>query len=782
MKVRWSLCTSVGIGVVVSALAFTSSATAAPLASTHPPVASVDGTTRAAPAGAPQPRAALPSSQRALLLGATWRNSTDTLWNLVPGIDGLSVVRAPVSAGAPWSTVASLSVATVQSRRWIGQGCVLQGSHVAAVAFGPVEYISTAAQFERGAFAAIVDLITGKVSYVKGVRPSFSYFTPKCGGDGTAEFTSFGTEESSTSVTSVTSAGKPTELLHAAAGEVTDLTTVDNRLVGARGANLVAYRLGNKRAKPKVLVHAAGQVFGVQAVRGGAIAYAVNAAGITSVHVLSGGHNVTAAHGPVGKVAVDSLGSTGVSVHGAGAVTDAVTPGVHISQAPRDSIPSIAGGAFTTTQLGAAGGTELQISSVRGTTKSVRLPANSLRPASPSAQMATSATVAATSTATTDANLPCAIKRNDVTTESYQPSVKQVEWAVDEAVTGNLTATNAANYRHYGLPAYSPQGLFPRTGLSGGGTIPPQVMLGVLANESNLDQASSHVTSGGYGNPLTGNIYGRSSDALTIDFNAADCGYGIAQITDGMRTGQMSATNQRTIALDYQANIAQGINILAGKWNQLKGLGINMNDGTPSSIENWYAALWAYNSGLQPNSDNGNTTGCSPGASCTDSAGHWGLGWANNPANPIYPVGRHMFNSVGTDAAHPSDWPYQERVIGWAAYPIYEPNGSYSQAYWTSDQYRVTAIPSPALFCDATNSCSGATASQAGICSQSDLHCWIHHSISWKGACASSGTCGYGQAAYAAAAAEPGDPASTDPADCTRGTLPSNAVVVDDAV
>lgn len=71
MKIRWSLCTSAGIGVVVSALAFTFSATAAPLASTHPPVASVDGTTRAAPAGAPQPRAALPSSQRALLPGDT---------------------------------------------------------------------------------------------------------------------------------------------------------------------------------------------------------------------------------------------------------------------------------------------------------------------------------------------------------------------------------------------------------------------------------------------------------------------------------------------------------------------------------------------------------------------------------------------------------------------------------------------------------------------------------------------------------------------------------------
>ena len=405
-------------------------------------------------------------------------------------------------------------------------------------------------------------------------------------------------------------------------------------------------------------------------------------------------------------------------------------------------------------------------------------------PAAARTTRAAAVTAATTTSATTDANLPCAIQRNDVKTEAYQPSAAQVEWAVDQAVSGHLTKSRAANYRGYGLPAYTAQGLEPLKALTGGGSVPPQIMLGILANESNLWQASSHVSTGGYGNPLTGNIYGRTIDdsgneSMTIDFSQADCGYGIAQVTDGMRKGQLAANTQRAIALDYQVNIAAGLNILASKWNQLSGDGIKMNNNDPSAIENWYAAAWAYNSGLQPNADNGNTTGCTPGPSCTDTNGNWGLGWANNPSNPIYPPNRHMFNLDGTDAAHPGDWPYQERVIGWAAYPIYEPNGTYSQAWWTTDTGRVKAIPDPSVFCTSANHCvPGRSAGAAGSCSRSDLHCWIHYSASWHD-CA-SGLCGHSTTAYSSSSAEPSDPGSSDPADCSATALPSNAVIVDD--
>ncbi len=66
-------------------------------------------------------------------------------------------------------------------------------------------------------------------------------------------------------------------------------------------------------------------------------------------------------------------------------------------------------------------------------------------------------------------------------------------------------------------------------------------MLGVLAQESNLCQGARFAVPGVTANPLIGNYFGidyyndTPSDDWTIDWAEADCGYGIGQITDGMR-------------------------------------------------------------------------------------------------------------------------------------------------------------------------------------------------------------------------------------------------------
>ncbi|MFI1192668.1 hypothetical protein ACH4T9_05280 [Micromonospora sp. NPDC020750] len=93
--------------------------------------------------------------------------------------------------------------------------------------------------------------------------------------------------------------------------------------------------------------------------------------------------------------------------------------------------------------------------------------------------------------------------RNDPMTQAYQPNREQMEWAADLAVRGQLTFQRPANWSNNGLPAYSPQGMFPSLALSGGGFVPAQVFLGILAQESNLLQASFHVVDGLAGNPLT---------------------------------------------------------------------------------------------------------------------------------------------------------------------------------------------------------------------------------------------------------------------------------------
>ncbi len=166
------------------------------------------------------------------------------------------------------------------------------------------------------------------------------------------------------------------------------------------------------------------------------------------------------------------------------------------------------------------------------------------------------------------------------------------------------------------------------------------------------------------GNPLIADYYGAAGGYVPC-VATADCGYGLGQVTTGMHTGEMSYDLQRKVAVDYAENVAAAAQLLAQKWNQLAAVGITANMADPSALEDWYLAIWAYNSGLHA------STGSGP----------WGLGWANNPANPDYPYNRHPFlhedlagGGIGmityADAATPGNWPYQEKVFGWMEVPI----------------------------------------------------------------------------------------------------------------
>ena len=213
--------------------------------------------------------------------------------------------------------------------------------------------------------------------------------------------------------------------------------------------------------------------------------------------------------------------------------------------------------------------------------------------------------------------------------QAFQPTPRQVEWAVDQAVVGKLNThvSRAANWKNTGMSAYQPQSLFPLKTMAGdpngtpdaadGYHIPAQVMLGVTAQESNMWQATRFAVPGVTANTLIGNFYGISHgsdgetpDPWAINWADADCGYGIVQVTDGMRKAghekpgetALSVQKQEAVALDYTANIAAGVNILVDKWNQTYSAGMTVNDGGPEYIENWFFALWAYNSGFYPQS------------------------------------------------------------------------------------------------------------------------------------------------------------------------------------
>ncbi|QXE35932.1 NocE [Streptomyces sp. GMY02] len=355
----------------------------------------------------------------------------------------------------------------------------------------------------------------------------------------------------------------------------------------------------------------------------------------------------------------------------------------------------------------------------------------------------------------------CAVERGNPQKQAFQPKPRQIEWAVNRAIEGTLDGhvSRPANWKNMGMGAYRPQSLVGGlTPLAGGGRIPAQIFLGITAQESNMWQATRFAAPGTTANSLIGNYYGlkhdehgQVDDPWAINWQAADCGYGITQVTDGMRLpgkpyedGEVRPSKprayQEAVALDYTANVAAGVNILAEKWNTTRAEGLTVNNGDPKGLENWFFALWAYNSGYYPQADAGQNDG------------KWGVGWANNPANPTYRPNRTPFleNAVGGDdyshAATPQYWPYPEKVIGWAARPLeaLEAPGTlvhgYRPAWWTQPVYRTTAKPPVGLFCDNSNECdpskikegSSNDSPQQGPCQRTDWKCWWNGKVEWK--------------------------------------------------
>lgn len=237
--------------------------------------------------------------------------------------------------------------------------------------------------------------------------------------------------------------------------------------------------------------------------------------------------------------------------------------------------------------------------------------------------------------------------------------------------------------------------------------------------------------------------------------------------------------------MDYQENISAGLQILESSWNQLYAAGIIANNGDPKFLENWYFAAWAYNSGIQPNAANGNTTGCTPSPTCMGPDGTWGLGWTNNPANLDYPPNRDPYlQDTYADAAHPASWPYQERVLGWTASPLIRySNPAYAKPTYNGGKTWVQPAPFTSMCSVAANHCDPTTTNPtnpgASHCLLNDFECWWHNPVTWIPTCAT--TCATSPYAVGTGSAEPGNPTQNPPT-CGQDTskVPSGAIIVDD--
>jgi hypothetical protein len=840
------------LGIVMPAVL-----TAAVLSGSVAPAAGAAPAARpgAAAGASQQPGNALADPQQVLPAG--WRTSGDRAVTVAGDATGLHVLVADAASGYAWRTAATLGVRGTDTSQWIGQACLTGSGRRAVVVYAPRQITNTPDALGYGALAAVVNLVTGAVRQL-GAGASIAYFDPGCGAGQSAVLTQGGTGASplrgplDTRLMTLDTATGRLSADVTVAGQVTSAVPFGGGVAGVRGSEVVS--VGGHGAT-RVLAVVKGQPYDLAPDASGGLGFLVASGRRVQVRRWAAGRDEL-----IGSAARSSIGLS--QVGGRVFVTGPRSRAVGRMPAPSWRALDVAAGAqVSSTGLLAVS----QAGAVRyGRGKSVLAPApDQAQPVRVTAQVAATArrvtftvpaaapqlpgsvapsalpgvvapparlipapakaTASAVSpppasanpaTTTYDPDRSCSVPRNDPSIQTYQPSAEEIEWAADQAVQGDLTDTQPANLYGSGLPSYSPQGLFPAPGLLGGGSVPAQVLLGILAQESNEDQASNHAIIGQTGNFMPSyNWYGNNGDLgddTTVDFANSDCGYRIAQVTSGMClsgyagcTSPLPYTDQLAAAVDYQANIAAGLQILEQKWNQLYNLGILANGGNPQYVENWWFALWAYNSGIEPDAANGNTSGCSPGPGCTDGGGNWGLGWVDNPANPMYPPGRPMFLADGPsgtqytynwDEANPQDWSYPEKVIGFGANGLVAYNyvqAEWEQAFALTDyahgQGAEAAQPSPSAFCSTASgtddNCDPSDAGTSSACqltSGSDAdHCWWHWPVTWVSC---SGFCGTQTLTYQAGAADPGDPGvpSGYAPDCSSSPLPSDAVIVGD--
>ncbi|MGW1876241.1 hypothetical protein [Streptomyces sp. NPDC001975] len=705
-------------------------------------------------------------------LGKGWQSSSDRAVTGTGDSEGFHILVADESKSFTYREVADLTQEGLDGiGPWTGYVCQTGSGRYAAAVYAPSSAVNTPALMQHDAFAAVVDLDTGKVTQAA-TKVQLAYFSPGCGAGDTVTFTRTTVGDSAKGTTTLLdidastgrTVGKST-----VAGQLTNpLPSTDGDL-GVLGGRLV--RVGSD-GRTSTLTDLPGRAFALAPAAGGGVDVAEVDGGKDVLRRWTGTKLTALGSAPLGKLALFPRDGGDLVAGQVSGIDTAKAPGlVKASSTDKPVAASREGHLLTTSvasqelkgitaKIGSADGqgagllTVGALATSSGSTATTEL----ATPEATAAEAATADDVAAAADAPddveptvdgqsekdflahagvtpTDPNpqshfTNCLVKRNNVNAQALQPSANQVEWAVDQAVHGDLDITRPANYLGTGSSAYDPESLFPRVTLTGGGTVPAQVMLGILAQESNFKQASWHSVPGDGGNPLLGDYYGNADSIHTYpNGSVADCGYGIAQVTSGMNEAKpdpYEPTEAYAIATDYAANIAAGVQILSKTWNQLKTLGMNVNTGNSAYIENWFMALWGYNSGVYTD------------ASAND--GQTGLGWFNNPANPNYPPDRAPFlRDSYDDAAHPANWPYEEKIMGWVETPqrTYNSQPSYALPQFpvggTSPAGKLNLDLDYRAYCDSSNNCDPGAASGTDPCPAEDGTCWFSGSVSWGG-------------------------------------------------
>ncbi|MFI1480566.1 hypothetical protein [Streptomyces sp. NPDC020747] len=755
-------------------------------------------------------------------LGSDYTSSSDAIVQATGDAEGLHILAAKEDDGFSFYEIARLNRKDLSEvGPWTGYVCTTGSGNYAAAVYAPSTWSNQPGAYENGAFAAVIRLSDGKVTEVPD-RVQLAYFTPGCGTGDEVAFTSSTATDKSAGATTVTSVDAPTGSVSSRRtvdGYLTHVTPTQQGTVGVLGGNLVDLKDSGKKLSARKLAAVPGPMFALTAGKNGTVDVGTVDGKSSVISRFDGKGFTELGRAPKGKVkllpvaggaavvgdvtGIDTSDAPGLSEHAVDGRVAGISRQGHLvtNSVFSEQMKGI------TTRIGASSDKDAGTLTVKATALKTGAKATTLVDADrkrpePTSDSSTSDSSTSDSSRSMDPaafvlaggddedpltcgeggpesqclsgsgapvwgkvgtmETPCIVKRNDPKRQALQPSANMVEWAVDQAVHGELKVSRPQDWHSTGLAAYTPQGLFPKPGLNGGGDIPAQVMLGILAQESNFKQASWHSVNGDSGNVTKSDWYGNENGIHGYpNREKADCGYGIAQVTTGMSekdSPRLDTLRAGAVTTDYAANIASGLSILAEKWNQLKALGMNTNGGNPAYIENWYTALWGYNSGVY-------------------TSGSVGLGFFNNPINPRYPADRQPFLRYSyDDASHPGDWNYPEKILGWAEVPQMTWDGEESYSEPDMPLGGVKAAPRD-LFCNSSNACNP---DAADPCPSWDASCYWSGSVDWMGS-QSTGNSSTEKLNYSLGSGEPELKSKYGHGPCIdHPSVYTNAIIVDD--
>ncbi|MFH9426063.1 hypothetical protein [Streptomyces sp. NPDC017529] len=290
-------------------------------------------------------------------LGKNWDSSKDRAVTAAADSEGLRILTAESSKAYEWQTAAVLNEPGMPADSWIGNQCVMDDSHVAAV-YAPRSFTNKPDLMQGGAFTAIVNTTTGEVTKLP-FTATLAYFDPACNSTThTAAFTQYrdmnDASKVNTRVITVDTAGKTVVKTGELRGQVSSAAPVKDGVVAGLGRDLVhidgkggTRRLAKGDSTPFDIRPMAGDRIGfvdrkdtktaqAKVYGGNGKAAAVATGRLGDLDLAPGaqgrafltGHPQSAQVRGSGVIKIDAPADTDVSSHGRLAVDPVLTPGV----------------------------------------------------------------------------------------------------------------------------------------------------------------------------------------------------------------------------------------------------------------------------------------------------------------------------------------------------------------------------------------------------------------------------------------------------------------------